>query len=252
MTNPQQPGWYDDPFSSDQRAERYWDGQEWTPRRRPRKAGSPIRSESATQPSTSSTPPNQQPSVAARPGPAAFPSPPAPYTYSPPTPNNGPRTGPFKSAPILIGVGVVLVVAIIGAILLAGNHRSSSRGSGDTASSGQTGSQVPTTQPGSISGGTEDWLRAICQPGGYKDGIRLDMFTGALGGGSCFRTVAGRAPVFLTQWDSDYKMQNSMAMLHMCYASAIEPGGMIDTFSVIGRNTAALQPLTRFGFSMSC
>ena len=32
------PGWYDDPYSSDPRAERYWDGSNWTPRRRPKKA----------------------------------------------------------------------------------------------------------------------------------------------------------------------------------------------------------------------
>ena len=31
------PGWYDDPYSSDPRAERYWDGSNWTPRRRPKK-----------------------------------------------------------------------------------------------------------------------------------------------------------------------------------------------------------------------
>ena len=39
MTQPQSAGWYDDPFSSDTRAERYWDGQDWTPRRRPKKIG---------------------------------------------------------------------------------------------------------------------------------------------------------------------------------------------------------------------
>jgi hypothetical protein len=31
MTTPQQPGWYDDP--NDSKAQRYWDGQDWTPHR---------------------------------------------------------------------------------------------------------------------------------------------------------------------------------------------------------------------------
>ncbi|WP_156748118.1 DUF2510 domain-containing protein, partial [Mycobacterium sp. E3198] len=29
MTTPNQPGWYDDP--QDSNAQRYWDGQDWTP-----------------------------------------------------------------------------------------------------------------------------------------------------------------------------------------------------------------------------
>lgn len=41
MTSPSAwPGWYGDPYSSSGRpAERYWDGAEWTPRRRPKKPG---------------------------------------------------------------------------------------------------------------------------------------------------------------------------------------------------------------------
>lgn len=34
MTTPRSPGWYDDPHASN--AERWWDGQEWTPQRRPK------------------------------------------------------------------------------------------------------------------------------------------------------------------------------------------------------------------------
>lgn len=37
MTNPKNdPGWYDDPASPGSQAERYWNGTEWTPRRRPK------------------------------------------------------------------------------------------------------------------------------------------------------------------------------------------------------------------------
>jgi Protein of unknown function (DUF2510) len=39
MTTPVQPGWYDDPQNSN--AQRYWDGQNWTPHRQRKPAGSP-------------------------------------------------------------------------------------------------------------------------------------------------------------------------------------------------------------------
>src|ERR1700736_3908149 len=49
MTTPQQPGWYDDPHDSN--AQRYWDGQDWTPHRQ-RKP--PSRSVTPTLPPPSS------------------------------------------------------------------------------------------------------------------------------------------------------------------------------------------------------
>ncbi|WP_422225433.1 DUF2510 domain-containing protein, partial [Mycobacterium sp.] len=47
MTTPNQPGWYDDPHDSN--AQRYWDGQDWTPHRQ-RKPASPTARPSVTPP----------------------------------------------------------------------------------------------------------------------------------------------------------------------------------------------------------
>jgi hypothetical protein len=62
MTTPDQPGWYDDP--DDPNAQRYWDGQEWTPHRQ-RKATS-------------------QPAPPPPPPPPNLPPPPPPPGYPPP------------------------------------------------------------------------------------------------------------------------------------------------------------------------
>lgn len=75
MTTPDQPGWYDDP--QDQSAQRYWDGNDWTPHRQ-RKPATPSR-----QPSVASAPPpppHLPPPSAAAPTQQAYlpPSPPPP------------------------------------------------------------------------------------------------------------------------------------------------------------------------------
>jgi Protein of unknown function (DUF2510) len=62
MTTPQQPGWYDDP--DDATAQRYWDGQAWTPQRQRK----PISQQLPTRP-----PPSAPPSAA-----------PPPYSGFPP------------------------------------------------------------------------------------------------------------------------------------------------------------------------
>ena len=98
---------------------------------------------------------------------------------------------------------------------------------------------------------------AICQPGAFRDGIPVGqggIFNGALGGGTCIRPISGNGPVYFTQWDSNFKMRNSMAMLRMCYASAIESDGTISTFSLMASNARgnALAPLAQFGFTDTC
>lgn len=161
--------------------------------------------------------------------------------------------GGFKLTPLkLVGIGVVGVIVILWLVSLAisgGGEKHSASPSGGGSQSSQDST---TTAAGTVSGTNEDWLQAICQSGGYIDGIRGDMFSGATGGGYCIRPRSGSGPVYFSQWESSYKMRNSMAMLRMCYASVVESGGMIETFSVIGRNTAALQPLAQFGFTAIC
>jgi Protein of unknown function (DUF2510) len=106
-----QPGWYDDP--EDSKAQRYWDGEGWTPRRQPK----PI--SRATPP----PPPGQ---------------PPSPEQQQPgPLPGGGP---PKKSrTPIVIaaGIGAVAVLAVAG---MCGHTNTSSPGD-QNSKSYQTGYQ---------------------------------------------------------------------------------------------------------------
>lgn len=82
MTTPNQPGWYDDPHDSN--AQRYWDGQEWTPHRQRKPTSRTGR------PSAMQTPPPQQP-----------PPPPPPNLPPPPPPNLPPPSvaAPGQPAP---------------------------------------------------------------------------------------------------------------------------------------------------------
>ena len=111
-----------------------------------------------------------------------------------------------------------------------------------------------TSSKDSISGTADDWLEAICRPGKFKDGININggIFNGSLGGGMCWEPVAGRGTVYFTQWDSNFKMRNSMEQLRMCYTSAIDPSGLISTFSVNGADNRPFQPLAQFGFYPTC
>ena len=89
MTTPDEPGWYDDP--QDSSAQRYWDGQDWTPHRQ-RKPAVPVARPPAA------PPPGQVP-----PAPAAFPPPlptvPAPLPPPPTTPLPPPAGPPIWPAP---------------------------------------------------------------------------------------------------------------------------------------------------------
>jgi Protein of unknown function (DUF2510) len=120
MPTSTQPGWYDDP--EDPKAQRYWDGQGWTPRRQ-------------LKPISQATPPPP-------PGQATSPPPP----YQPPSPHQqgpGPLPGgwpPKKSRTRIViaaGIGVVAVLAVAG---MCGHTNTSSPG-GQNSKSYQTGYQ---------------------------------------------------------------------------------------------------------------
>jgi Protein of unknown function (DUF2510) len=84
MTTPNQPGWYDDP--QDSSAQRYWDGQDWTPHRQ-RKPSSRSVPAAAMPPPPPAPPPNLPPPSAAAPTqPAPRPIPPPPPGAMPPQP----------------------------------------------------------------------------------------------------------------------------------------------------------------------
>ena len=123
MTTPKQPGWYDDP--KDANAQRYWDGQDWTPHRQrkaisysPPRSAAPM-SPPPPPPSPSAAPTQQAPfriaaTIAAAPArwrrrpmqattrPAFAPTPPAPPPPAavPTQPAPAPRLPPPPSPPM--------------------------------------------------------------------------------------------------------------------------------------------------------
>jgi hypothetical protein len=102
MTAPHQPGWYDDPDSPN--AQRYWDGQSWTPHRQRKPA------------SLASHPPTQAQAPVT---PAAPPPPPPAHALPPPPtgaqPPGAPRDkfGVSKVALVLAGLALVLAITAL-------------------------------------------------------------------------------------------------------------------------------------------
>lgn len=88
MTTPRQPGWYDDP--QDPNAQRYWDGDDWTPHRQ-RKSSSPSVQPTVASPQTQQPPPpaGLPPRTGLPPVPNAPSSPPPPPGMPPPPPPPG-------------------------------------------------------------------------------------------------------------------------------------------------------------------
>jgi hypothetical protein len=89
MTTPQQPGWYDDP--GDAKAQRYWDGQVWTPQRR-RKPMSSANQQPATPPALSA-PPSPAPSPYSGSPPPSQANQPPPLVQQPSYPQAGQQYG---------------------------------------------------------------------------------------------------------------------------------------------------------------
>jgi hypothetical protein len=131
MTTPHSEGWYDDPDGSD--AERYFDGQDWTPQRR-RKEPTPKRPSQISDPHG---PGSAYPYAASGPyvppapaGPAipydAYPPAPPPYAYGPPPPTGpvdpyGPVPPGYPQQPALsrLGSGMATGVARTLGVLIA-------------------------------------------------------------------------------------------------------------------------------------
>jgi uncharacterized membrane protein len=87
MTTPLQPGWYDDPH--DPNAQRYWDGQDWTPHRQRRPAHTPT-----------------PPPAGYESSPSGYGAPPPPPSYGtpPPAPDYGtPAPGAYEPPPSSYG-----------------------------------------------------------------------------------------------------------------------------------------------------
>jgi hypothetical protein len=89
MTRPQQPGWYDDPHDSN--AQRYWDGQDWTPHRQRKPISRPT--------ATPVTPTQSQPPPSNLPPPPPNQPAQAPPSNLPPPPPIAPTLSPPPSLP---------------------------------------------------------------------------------------------------------------------------------------------------------
>ncbi|MCV7175444.1 hypothetical protein [Mycolicibacterium sphagni] len=104
--------------------------------------------------------------------------------------------------------------------------------------------------PGTVSGTQDNWIESVCVTGSFVDG--QGGLPGSTGGGLC-RSRSGRGAISISQFDSDYKMRNGIAMMHVrYYVSGTEPGGTVIAFAAVGGGSAdALEPLTQFGFTVN-
>jgi Protein of unknown function (DUF732)/Protein of unknown function (DUF2510) len=148
MTTPQQPDWYDDPH--DPNAERYWDGNEWTPHRRRRPISRPAQPpppppQLPTQPAELPLPlaerPTQMRELPMQPGPPPPELPPPPEVspsaveYPPPPSGGSPRPSRSLTAVIAV-IGLVAVLAVAGFLVVykfVWTHHSSSSSSPPTS-----------------------------------------------------------------------------------------------------------------------
>lgn len=158
MTTPRQPGWYDDPNEAS--AQRYWDGQNWTPHRQRKPASRPApRQQPPTQapPPVKSTPP-PPPNLPPPPPPPNVPPPPPTQAQPPGAPRV--RSGAITAAAVLAGVALVVVIAAIVAGRPVYNHyfgqKSAQASRAGTAGSGSAAPSGAAPQP---------------SPGGAKSGI---------------------------------------------------------------------------------
>jgi hypothetical protein len=89
MTTPNPPGWYDDP--NDRKAQRYWDGQDWTPHRQRKPASPPV---------TPAAPPPPTPLPPPPPPPGSYPDPTVQvYGDGQQWPSHNPAAAPPVAAP---------------------------------------------------------------------------------------------------------------------------------------------------------
>lgn len=144
MTTPSQPGWYDDPQNSN--AQRYWDGQNWTPHRQRKPAGQPP------------PPPPPRPPLPPGPPRPTLPPPPPPGPLPPPravAPTPQDQLGPFvdKVRPAAKGlqywsglsrnsqIGLAVAgLAVTVLVFTFGAHVVHSNGSGDSGADHSSGS----------------------------------------------------------------------------------------------------------------
>lgn len=147
-----------------------------------------------------------------------------------------------QRARLLLG-GVAVTAFVAAAIGLVATGLTSSH----EASSSSESSQPPA---GMVSGYQDLWIESVCVTGSFVDG--RGGLPGSTAGGLC-RSRSGQGVINISQFDSDYKMRNAIAMVNIrYYVSGIEPDGTVIAFSTLtGGSADALRPLTQFGFTIN-
>jgi Protein of unknown function (DUF2510) len=150
MTTPRQPGWYDDPHDSN--AQRYWDGQDWTPHRQRK----PLSRQ--TPPPVTPAPPLPSPSNLPPPPPPPPDLPPPPPPNQPaqsPSPGQPPTGSPRRRSrnPIVV-IAVIAVLAVAGVLVYKFVLPGGSTSSSSAHSSAPTGSPNAGGSASSSSGPT--------------------------------------------------------------------------------------------------
>jgi hypothetical protein len=130
MTTSNEPGWRDDP--NDPKAQRYWDGQDWTPQRRRKPTPAPA-PRPAAPPTPSYPPPSMPPPPSAPPPPPSYapppssalpPPPPPPSSYAPasalppPPPWLQPGGAPPRRSQTPIVIAAVVVALAVAGVLV--------------------------------------------------------------------------------------------------------------------------------------
>jgi hypothetical protein len=209
VTTPPQPGWYDDPEVSN--AQRYWDGQDWTPHRQRK----PQR------------PPSNLPSP--RPPPGG-----QPYGYPPYPPPSG-RVGPNHTKVIVfvtIGALVFGLILVIAVFALARDN------------AGSHASTVPNSN-------SDQWFAAICRPGSLRtdQGTRLPNAVSGGFCVSSVDGLAIDFGQYNSEYAA--RNDGRGQFVTGSYAIIKDTDGWMLFRDINGKSGASLQPLAQYGFTIT-
>lgn len=129
----------------------------------------------------------------------------------------------------------------------------SPRGSSNTVSPSR-GVETPALQR-PVSGSPDDWLTALCKPGEYYQNAKTrTAMPGAVDGAMCMPRVSASNPnmpsIWISQFDSEFKMRNALPARLAKYAAATRHDGLIWVFSIMDDDPSPLRPLEQFGFTI--
>lgn len=149
MTTLQQPGWYDDPENPN--AQRYWDGNDWTPHRQRKPVSRPAQppavhteaptlsaAEVPTMSAAQYAPPPPGEEYPPPPSGAEYPPPPPAAQYPPPAPGgpSQPSRSPITVVMAVVALVAVLALAFVMVYKFVWHHSASSSSSPTTSEAG--------------------------------------------------------------------------------------------------------------------